>query len=506
MTRIVRGAVALGLTAGIIAMAATAAAMSTASPGEDAAVRDAVRILAQFAAIPSASADHAAVSNAAAWLQEQFTVLGFSSRLLQDSSAAPGGNPAVFATRNVPGTHPTVLFYLHYDTQPTGGKEDWASTGGEPFAPRLLSGEFDARGTARLEVTELDAKSIATARLYGRGTADDKAPIIMHLAALAPWLATKAASRLNLAFLLDGEEEAGSPSIDATLARYGAALHADLLLLCDGPMDALGRPSVYLGARGDMHMRLRVQTAALSGHSGNYGLLPNAAFRLTALLASMKDAQGNSVIDGWMDEVEPPTTAERTAVAQASQAESTLARHFGVRRFDGDPSLPYYERLLFRPGLIVNEVRAGRPGNQVPNTAEATLEVRLVTAQDPRQVFERIRRHVARFEAAQGWEPAAQLEYEDGIAAGRMRATDPAVGRGIRAVERAARTPLLVYPTLGGTLPLLHSFEQAGFRYVGLPLVNFDNNQHVANENIRIAVIADGIRLLGRLYDSLAAW
>src|SRR5262249_40219398 len=156
-----------------------------------------------------------------------------------------------------------------------------------------------------------------------------------------------------------------------------------------------------------------------------------------------------------------------------SAAESTLASHFGIDRFDGDPSLPYYERLLFAPSLIVDQVTAGRAGNQVPNTSEAIVEVRLVTAQDPHKVFEAVRRHVAAFAEKPGWQPPSDLEYMDGVAAGRMNAADPAVARGIRAVEQAAGTRLLVYPTLGGTLPLLHSFEQAGFRYVGLPLVNF---------------------------------
>ncbi len=489
----------------VVAVWAAAVPVARAAPPVDVdAMRTAVRMLEQFAAIPSASADHAAVRTAAAWLQERFTALGFATQLLEDSLTAPGANPIVFAERRVPGSHPTVLFYLHYDTQPTGGKGDWQSTGGEPFAPRLVSGAFDGATATTLHAATLDAAAIAAARLYGRGVADDKAPIVMHLMALAPWLKTPAAARLNLKFILDGEEEAGSPHIEATLARSRALLQADLLVLCDGPMDALGRPSVYLGTRGDMHMRLRVRTATLSGHSGNYGLLPNAAFRLAALLASMKDAKGNPTIQGLMDDVEPPTAAERATLVRASEAEETMARHFGVRHFDGDPALSYYERLLFHPGLVVNEMSAGRPGNQVPNTAEATLEVRLVTAQDPRRVFEALRRHVAGFEAAQGWEPAAELEYVEGVAAGRMHTTDAAVARGIHAVEQAAQTPLLVYPTLGGTLPLLHSFAAAGFHYVGLPLVNFDNNQHVGNENVKLVVIADGMRLLGRLYDSLA--
>jgi acetylornithine deacetylase/succinyl-diaminopimelate desuccinylase-like protein len=183
----------------------------------------------------------------------------------------------------------------------------------------------------------------------------------------------------------------------------------------------------------------------------------------------------------------------------ASSAEPEIARHLGARQFDGDAAVPYYERLLFQPSFAINHLSAGRPGNQIPHTAEALLEVRLVTAQDPQRVFAAFQRHVA------ARMPEAELTLLDGVPAARMDPRDPVVSAGIAAMRRAAGGELLVYPTLGGTLPLLRDFEAAGFRYIGLPLVNFDNNQHVANENVRVAALPEGILFVQRLLDALAS-
>ena len=475
------------LAAGADADAATAAEAES-DP------RAVVRSLAEFVAIPSSSSDVEGVGRAADWLVAAFAGEGLTARRLPTS-----GNPLVYAEHDPGGASLTVLFYMHYDTQPTGPASDWPSTEGEPFAPRLLSGRFDAPGTRALAVDDLDEHLWKTARLYARGVADDKAPIVMHLFALKRWLKAPGSRHLRVKYLLDGEEEAGSPHIAAALAEHRDLLRADLLVLCDGPMDALGRPSVYLGTRGDMHMRLRVTTSASSAHSGNYGLLPDAAGRLASLLATMKDADGRVAVEGFEKSVVPPTAAERDAMRIASRAETAIARHLGAPRFVGDPAIPYFERLLFHPAFIVNHLSAGRPGNQIPHTAEALLEVRLVTAQDPNQVFEAFRAHVA------SRMPDASLELLDGVAAARMDPRDPAVAMGIAAVGHAASGEPLVYPTLGGTLPLLSVFERAGFRYIGLPLVNFDNNQHVANENLLVAALPDGIRMLERFLDALAA-
>ena len=458
--------------------------------------RESLRLLNELASIPSQSDNATGVRQAADWLVSQFTSLGMAARILE---AEPGAGPLVFAEHD-PGLSgaPTILFYMHYDTQPTGPAGDWQSTDGEPFAPRLMSRRYDEPGARPMRVEELDRSTLGTARVYARGIADDKAPIVMHLRALRRWLDTPAARRLHLKYILDGEEEVGSPHIEASLERHGAAIEADLLVMCDGPMDAAGRPSIYLGTRGDMHMKLTVRTASSSAHSGNYGLLPNAAWRMAALLATMKDARGNVTVDGFLDDVVPPTGDERVALAEASRAEPIIAENLGVEQFEGDPLVPYYERLLFRPGLIINQLIAGRPGNQIPHHAEALLEVRLVTDQDPREVYETFRRHVERHM------PAAVLEYLDGTRAARMDPADPMVARGIEAVRAAAGSELIVYPSLGGTLPLLHAFAAAGHSYMGLPLVNFDNNQHVSNENLRVQVLGDGVALLERFLNHLA--
>ncbi len=467
-----------------------------AEPFRAEARRNALGTLIEIASMPSVSNDREGVARAARWLADRFAAAGLRARILE---AGEEGNPLVYA-EHVPdgGAAWTVLFYMHYDTQPTGPGADWGSTGGKPFAPAIWSARFDEAGARTLSREEVLGDAWRAARVYARGAADDKAPIVMHLTALARGAARRD-GRIGIKYLLDGEEEAGSPHIAATLDRHRELLEADLLVLCDGPMDAAGRPSVYLGTRGDMHMRLRVATAGSSAHSGNYSLLPNAAWRIASLLATMKDARGHVTVEGFLDDVVPPRPEERLALQEASTAAPRIAAHLGVEAFEGDPLIPYFERLLFRPSLIINHLAAGRPGNQIPHEAEALLEVRLVTAQSPDRIFEAFRRHVARHM------PDASLEFLDGTPAARMDPRDPVVTRGIAAAREAAGGALIVYPTLGGTLPLLSTFEQAGYRYLGLPLVNFDNNQHVANENLRLAALEEGTLFLERFLAALDA-
>ena len=185
-------------------------------------------------------------------------------------------------------------------------------------------------------------------------------------------------------------------------------------------------------------------------------------------------------------------------MTEASRAEPAIAAQLGVTRFEGDARRSYYERLLFTPGFVINQLASGRPGNQIPVTAEALLEVRLVTKQDPAAVFEAVRRHVA------SHMPGAELIDLGGSPAARMDAGDSIIAGAIDAVTRAAGQPVLVYPSLGGTLPLLNDFAAAGHKFVGLPLVNFDNNQHVGNENLKVAALPEGIALVERLLGALA--
>jgi acetylornithine deacetylase/succinyl-diaminopimelate desuccinylase-like protein len=247
-----------------------------------------------------------------------------------------------------------------------------------------------------------------------------------------------------------------------------------------------------------MHVKVRVRTAALPAHSGNYSLLPNAAWRLSSLLASMRGADGQVTIAGFEDDVDPPTQDEHRSLEEASRAEPAIAGALGAARFEGDSRTPYYERLLFHPALIVNQLESGRPGNQIPVVAEALLEVRLVTHQDPEKVYAAIARHVRERL------PDAEVEFQGGSRAARMRGDDPMVRWGIESASRAAGGPVIVYPSLGGTLPLLATIASEGHRYLGLPLVNFDNNQHVGNENLKVEALARGIEFLDKFYDALA--
>src|SRR5262245_35835198 len=174
-----------------LALAIAAAAGPPAPPARGDA-REAVDMLMQLASLPSESSDAAGVARTARWVGDRFAELGFTAREL------PGeGNPLLLVERPVDHPSRTILFYMHYDTQPSGPKEDWASTLGEPFAPRVLSGKWDDPATKPLPPEALDGPAGPGARIYARGIADDKGPIVMHLMAVRRWLASPSASRIH---------------------------------------------------------------------------------------------------------------------------------------------------------------------------------------------------------------------------------------------------------------------------------------------------------------------
>ncbi len=193
------------------------------------------------------------------------------------------GWPFVFGRRaDRPGA-PTVLLYGHYDVQPPDPLDQWISP---PFQPEIRDG-----------------------RIFGRGVGDNKGQHFAQLLAIESWLATAGDLPCNVLVLLEGEEEIGSPRIAETVAAHRDLLaEADLVITADGPTHESGRPTIKFGPRGIASFELRVRHANRDFHSGNWGnVAPNPIWTLVHLLATMKDPTGKITIDGFYDNVLPPT-------------------------------------------------------------------------------------------------------------------------------------------------------------------------------------------------------
>jgi acetylornithine deacetylase/succinyl-diaminopimelate desuccinylase-like protein len=344
-------------------------------------------------------------------------------------------------------------------------------------------------------------------RLYARSASDDKAPIAGWLAALDALRAAKVPLAVNLKLFLEGEEEAGSPHLAEVLSRHRDLLAADLMLLCDGPVHQSRRMQLYFGARGVVDVEITVYGPLRALHSGHYGnWAPNPAVLLAHLVAGLRDADGRIAVPGFYDDVRPPTPAEKAALARVPDEDAALREALALGATEaGNARLA--ERLLL-PALNLRGLQAGgvgeRAANAIPTQATASIDFRLVRDQTPERVRERVEAHVR----AQGFhvvagEPdaavrrahprVARMVWGTGYPAARTALDSPIAQRLVRAVERAAGPGVILAPTLGGSIPMHLFADTLRVPIVGVPIANHDNNQHAANENIRIRNLWDGI-------------
>lgn len=439
--------------------------------------------LLQLLAIPNIAADKANIRRNAEHLQRLLTKHKFAAEILETS-----GNPLVFAEGAGPRNPnlPTILFYCHYDGQPVEVKK-WNQT--DPFEP-VIRGEG------------------ADARIYARSASDDKAPIVALLAAFDAVRRIEPSDTTNVKIILDGEEEASSPSLVPAIAKYRDKLRADLMVILDGPGHSSGRPTVAYGARGITTLDLTVYGPKSGVHSGNYGnWMPNPAMRLASLLASMKNDSGRVTVKGFYDAV-PPLTAEERAILDAVPDDSArMLATFGVA--GPEQAFPKLQDALQYPTLNVRGLASSFVGPNartiVPDRATAALDIRLVKETSAAELVGKLRAHIEQ----QGYhladadpDDATRAKYgkiarlaanESVLNAFRTPISDPRARALVASLTRTFGQPPVQLRTLGGSVPIAPFIDALGFPAVLVPIVNFDNNQHEENENLRIGALLEGI-------------
>jgi len=453
-------------------------------------------------AIPNIAADRANIQRNAEALAKMMEKRGIASKLV----TVPGANPVVFGEIKTPGATRTVVFYAHYDGQPLDPKE-WAAP---PFTPTLRNKQFEKDG----QVIQLPAPGIAFDpewRLYARGAADDKAPIVAMMAAIDAIRAAGLKIRSNIKFAFEGEEEAGSPNFEKILAANKELFAGDVWLSCDGPVHQSRRQLLAFGQRGISTVDITVYGPRGELHSGHYGnWAPNPAMMLVRLLASMKDDNGRILIEHFYDGIEPLNESEKRAVSAAPDMGPELMRALWLGSTESAP-LKLAE-LINLPSLNIRGMASSRIGNQasnvIPSTATATIDMRLVKGMKANETTDRFIDHVRK----QGYfvverEPDAAMRQSHPKVAWIVRGQAenphrvsmdlPVFQDVIRTVESARGTTVKM-PTSGGTAPDAAG-HALGIPDVLVPIGNHDNNQHSYNENLRLQNLWDGIELMAAL-------
>jgi acetylornithine deacetylase/succinyl-diaminopimelate desuccinylase-like protein len=462
-------------------------------------------ILGEFSdllAIPNLASDAPNIQRNALMIRAMLQKRGLTTQLLAMRDAPP----IVAADLVAPGAGRTIAFYAHYDGQPVDAAK-WKS---DPWKPTMR--DVDGREVNWRAGSSIDPEW----RLYARSAGDDKAPIIGMLAALDALAVAKVKPKVNLRFVFEGEEEAGSRHLLQYLEENPKVLRPDAWVFCDGPVHQSRRMELFFGVRGAVALELTVYGPVKGLHDGHYGnWVPNPIVRLAHLLDSMRDEHGRILIKGFYDDVTPPTQAERTALKMIPDVESALRREFQIAATEGGGK-PLNELLLL-PALNVRGIESGRVGRQASNTiqteAHASIDFRLVPNQTPNSVKVLVERHIK----SQGYtivrdtpDADMRLKYPKLIkvtwGASYPAARTPldlTLSREVAAIMAAAGHDPVRLPTVGGSLPMYILQRPGSVPVIGLPIANHDDNQHAENENLRLQNLWDGIEVYAALFAGL---
>ena len=442
----------------------------------------------EFLAIPNVAADPSGLTRNADFLLAALRSRGADAQLL----SLPGVPPVVYGQIQTPGATHTIVLYAHYDGQPVTASE-WKIP---PFQP---------------EVKDVDGEQ----RIFARSAGDDKAAIFAQLAALDALKAANIPLRANIRFVWEGEEEAGSPRLEQILMAHRDLVHGDVWLVCDGPVDQSGKQTVVFGARGDAHVEITVYGPHHGLHSGHYGnWAPNPAMMLAQLLAGMKDENGHVLIPHFYDGIAPLSTMEKDALAHAPVNDKMLMDSFWLGHTDGEGQ--HLLQLINQPSLNINGLSSAQTGahaaNVIPPTATADLDLRLVVGIDWHAQQQRVMDYVR----SRGYfvvdhdpikeeltsHPRVAKVISDTAAYDAVRTPmDLPIAKEVIEAVKNARGDVVLLPTMGGSVPLGAMERAAQTRTITVPIANYDDDQHAANENLRLQNLWDGIETMAALID-----
>ncbi|MGB3305533.1 MAG: M20/M25/M40 family metallo-hydrolase [Thermomicrobiales bacterium] len=419
---------------------------------------DLLRLVAQ----PSISAQHIGIRECAAIEEELLGSAGLTTRILETAN-----QPMVYGEwLGAPGK-PTVLFYGHYDVQPADPLELWESP---PFEPAIRDG-----------------------RIYARGIADNKAQHFSHIAAIRAWLETTGSLPVNVKVLLEGEEEIGSPNLDATVLAHRDLLAADLVYTSDGPVTDDRYPEIAFGVRGMLYVELHATGANRDLHSGHWGgVAPNPIWELVRLLSTMLDDENRITIDGFYDSVQTPTPAAREAMEALPFDVGEAIGRIGLSEVVPPTDLPYADRIMARPTLNIAGIDGGYSGEGsktiIPSKARVKIDMRLVPDQTPDEIWEKIAAHVAHHA------PEIEIVRLDGGMLPSYTPVEHPLADPVRAaVERGFGKRPIDIPLVGGSLPDATWTKTLGIPSFLVPYGAPEQANHAPNESYRLERLWQGI-------------
>ncbi|API90157.1 acetylornithine deacetylase [Marinilactibacillus sp. 15R] len=417
--------------------------------------------------LESVSTQGRMISETAEFVKSLIEEFGGKAELLNDL----GGHPIVygfFEAGQKGNAEKTLLFYNHYDVQPEDPLDEWKTT---PFEPTIID-----------EI------------LYCRGVSDNKANFMARLNAIQLLNESEEGLPCKVKFLVEGEEEIGSPNIDLYLEKYADLFEADACIWESGSKDSEERFTIDAGIKGIAYFDAWVESADVDIHSSKGAVVDNAAWRLTHALSSLRTKDHQVTIDGFYEMMKPPTELERSFVEKIPFNADKLKENYGlknpliVEKMDRTPQ----EALILYPTLTISGLLSGYigPGSKtvLPRKAQAKIDVRLVPGMDPNDVYKVIRKH---------WDKNGfndvQLKLLTGEKSFRTDLSDPFVDIVLNSAKKVYGEDVVLNPNSPGTGPM-HGFG----KYLKVPILGSGtgwakSGAHAPNENVRLKDFYQGI-------------
>ncbi|AYC28745.1 dipeptidase [Paenisporosarcina cavernae] len=437
--------------------------------------------LKEFLRIPSISAlsEHKAdMQKAADWLKDSLTTAGIEKVEVLPTK----GHPVVYGEWMHAKGKPTILFYGHYDVQPVDPLNLWET---EPFDPQIREN-----------------------KLFARGASDDKGQVFMHIKAVEAWMKTTGSLPVNMKFIIEGEEEIGSPSLEAFIEENKEKLASDIIVISDTGMQAKGKPAVCYGLRGLAGVQIDVKGAKGDLHSGLYGgSVQNAIHALVQVLDSFRAENGKILVDGFYDSVLEATEEEKEAYKALNVDEEAIKKELQVPALFGEEGYSHLERTWTRPTLEINGVFGGFSGEGIktvlPNEAGAKITCRLVPNQEPDEIVQLLKAHIDKNTL-----PGVTISVTE-FDKGKPFLTPfdhPAIQAAGASYEKVYNVPT-AYIRGGGSIPIVAAFDD--ILQVPVILMGFglaEENFHAPNEHFHLENFDQGLRVIGDYYESIAGF
>ena len=430
--------------------------------------------LKRYVSQPSISAQNLGLKECAQIVKDMLEKRGFKAEIMSTDGA-----PVVFAERKGK-SDKTLLIYNHYDVQPPEPLELWESP---PFEPEIRSG-----------------------KMYGRGVSDDKSHLTSRLFAIDSILDEDGELPCNIKFIIEGEEETASVHLHEFVTQNMDKLKADACVWEFGGVDHRDVPMEYLGLRGICYVELSVESLGTDVHSGLGGsILPNAAWRLTWALTSLKGVDERILIPGFYDDVVPPSARDRELMAKLPDVADEYKNRYGVKEFikglKGGTELKIEE--VFTPTCTICGLTSGYqgPGSKTvqPARASAKVDFRLVPTQKPADILQKLRAHLD----AQGFSDV-EITFLGGEPAARTDPDDPFIKIVVDTSTEIYGVPMEIVPMVGGSGPSYPFVHDLGLPVATMGLGYPDTKAHAPNENIRLDLYLKHAKHMARVIKEFA--